>query len=63
MLEIYSALAIPVVFSLLIGININAWARKRLNYVFIFELDLRTAIDPREYFEVLEQPFPRGQRN
>ncbi|KAG9046374.1 hypothetical protein FS837_004550 [Tulasnella sp. UAMH 9824] len=52
MLEIYSALAIPVVFSLLIGLNMIAWARKRLNYVFIFELDLRTAIDPREYFEL-----------
>ncbi|KAG8932567.1 hypothetical protein FRC01_013197 [Tulasnella sp. 417] len=52
MLEIYSALAIPVVFALLIGLNMAAWSKKRLNYVFIFELDLRTVIDPREYFEI-----------
>lgn len=52
LLEVYSALAIPVVFSVLLGLNMVAWARKRLNYVFIFELDLRTVIDPREYFEV-----------
>ncbi|KAG9017993.1 hypothetical protein FRB90_012718 [Tulasnella sp. 427] len=52
LLEVYSALAIPVVFSVLIGLNMIAWGRKRLNYVFIFELDLRTVIDPREYFEI-----------
>ncbi|KAG8954239.1 hypothetical protein FRC04_000461 [Tulasnella sp. 424] len=52
LLEVYSALAIPVVFSLLIGLNMITWAKKRLNYVFIFELDLRTVMDPREYFEI-----------
>lgn len=59
LLEVYSALAIPVVFSLLIGLNMITWARKRLNYVFIFELDLRTVIDPREYIEVDTFFFPR----
>ncbi|KAK0474204.1 EXS family-domain-containing protein [Armillaria novae-zelandiae] len=40
-----------VIFSLLVGLNILVWARARINYVFIFELDYRTQLDHREYFE------------
>lgn len=53
LMEVYATLAIPVIFSLLVGLNILAWSRKRLNYAFIFELDLRSTITPWEYFEVL----------
>ncbi|KAG8844617.1 hypothetical protein FRB96_002986 [Tulasnella sp. 330] len=52
LLEAYATLAIPTIFSLLIGLNMLAWSRKRLNYVFIFELDLRSTMDPRVYFEI-----------
>lgn len=52
LLEVYATFGIPVVGALLIGLNMLAWSSKRLNYVFIFGLDLRTVIDHRVYFEV-----------
>ncbi|QRW04806.1 xenotropic and polytropic retrovirus receptor 1 [Ceratobasidium sp. AG-Ba] len=52
LLQVYAALSIPVLFSLLIGLNVVAWARARINFIFIFELDARTVIDPREYIEL-----------
>ncbi|KAJ6627863.1 SPX domain-containing protein [Mycena sp. CBHHK59/15] len=51
LLFIYGVLAIPVLFALLVGLNLLVWARSRINYVFIFELDLRTRLDHREYFQ------------
>ncbi|KAL4079440.1 EXS family protein/ERD1/XPR1/SYG1 family protein [Scleroderma citrinum] len=52
LLFIYSILGMPALLTLLIGININVWARERINYPFIFELDLKRKIDPRQYFEI-----------
>ncbi|KAG8970520.1 hypothetical protein FRC03_006649 [Tulasnella sp. 419] len=52
LLVVYSALAIPSMFSLIIGLNLIAWAHARINYVFIFDLDLRSVLDYREYFEI-----------
>ncbi|KIY47527.1 EXS-domain-containing protein, partial [Fistulina hepatica ATCC 64428] len=52
LLCVYGILTVPTVFSLLIGLNLVTWARTRINYVFIFELDLRTCVDYREYFEM-----------
>ncbi|KAG9009095.1 hypothetical protein FRB94_012491 [Tulasnella sp. JGI-2019a] len=52
LLEAYATLAIPIIFSLLVGLNVLVWSHKRLNYVFIFELDLRSVLDPRMYFEI-----------
>lgn len=52
MLQVYATLGIPVTFSLLVGINLIAWVRARINYMFIFGLNLRTVMDYREYFEV-----------
>ncbi|KAJ7269844.1 EXS family protein/ERD1/XPR1/SYG1 family protein [Mycena rebaudengoi] len=51
LLLVYAVLFVPVVFSLLVGLNLLVWARSRINYVFIFEFDLRTRLDHREYFE------------
>ncbi|CAK5274535.1 unnamed protein product [Mycena citricolor] len=48
---IYGVLAIPAIFALLVGLNLLVWAHSRINYVFIFELDLRTRLDHREYFQ------------
>lgn len=51
-LFIYSILLIPMLLALLVGLNLIVWARERINYVFIFELDLRSRLDHREYFEL-----------
>ncbi|KIK15611.1 hypothetical protein PISMIDRAFT_292908 [Pisolithus microcarpus 441] len=68
LLYIYAIFGMPVLLALLVGVNINVWAHERINYPFIFgtfsiihrmrlslwfaELDLRTKMDPRQYFEV-----------
>ena len=36
LLLVYATLAIPLVFSLLVGVNVWAWSRARINYSFIF---------------------------
>ncbi|KAF9060164.1 hypothetical protein BDP27DRAFT_432124 [Rhodocollybia butyracea] len=36
LLFVYSILLIPVVFSILVGINLAVWSRSQINYVFIF---------------------------
>lgn len=36
LLFVYSLLLVPVLFSLLVGLNILVWSRARINYVFIF---------------------------
>ncbi|KAI3608133.1 signal transduction protein [Moniliophthora roreri] len=48
----YAILVVPVVFTLLVGLNLLVWSRSRINYAFIFELDTRTRLDYREYFEL-----------
>ena len=70
LLYVYATFLVPVLFALLVGINIWVWTRSRINYQFIFgkgsyysislvltsvdpaELDVRTQLDSREYFEV-----------
>ncbi|OCB90034.1 EXS family protein/ERD1/XPR1/SYG1 family protein [Sanghuangporus baumii] len=52
LLYVYATFLVPVSFALLVGINIWVWTRSRINYQFIFELDVRTQLDSREYFEL-----------
>ncbi|KAL0578222.1 Xenotropic and polytropic retrovirus receptor 1 [Marasmius crinis-equi] len=52
LLFVYGILFIPVVFALLVGVNLAIWSRSHINYVFIFELNPRTRLDYREYFEI-----------
>ncbi|KAG8819078.1 hypothetical protein FRC19_010139 [Serendipita sp. 401] len=52
LLQIYLAFFIPVVFGLLVSLNLIVWAHVRINYIFIFELDVRTVVDSREYAEL-----------
>ncbi|KAG6379562.1 EXS family-domain-containing protein [Boletus reticuloceps] len=52
LLYIYSILTVPILLSLLIGVNILVWTRKRINYAFIFELNPRSRLDHHEYFEL-----------
>lgn len=51
-LFIYSILLIPTLLALLVGLNLVVWAKERINYVFIFELNVRSRLDHREYFEL-----------
>lgn len=51
-LFIYSIFLIPMLLVLLVGLNLVVWARERINYVFIFELNVRSRLDHREYFEL-----------
>lgn len=52
LLYVYATLMVPTVFALLLGLNILVWSRYRINYVFIFELDVRSRLDARQYFEL-----------
>lgn len=52
LLFMYGVIFVPVLFALAVGINILAWNRARINYVFIFELEVRTKLDYQAYFEI-----------
>lgn len=52
LLYVYSILGMPAILALLVGVNIHVWVRERINYPFIFEVDMRTRIDPHKYFEL-----------
>jgi hypothetical protein len=36
LLLVYATMFIPVLFSLMVGVNILVWTRSRINHVFIF---------------------------
>jgi hypothetical protein len=40
LLFIYSVFFVPVVFALLVGLNLLVWSRSRINYTFIFGANL-----------------------
>ena len=68
LLFIYANLLVPTLLAFLVGANMLIWTSSRINYVFIFgttsrkfseyisdslkDLDIRTRLDHREYFEV-----------
>ncbi|VDB96024.1 unnamed protein product [Peniophora sp. CBMAI 1063] len=52
LLYVYGTFLIPTFFSFLIGLNMLVWARSRINFVFIFDLDPRQPLDYREYFQL-----------
>ncbi|KAG9311829.1 EXS family-domain-containing protein [Chiua virens] len=52
LLHIYATFVIPLLLALLIGVNILAWTRMRINYALILELNSRSKLDYREYFEL-----------
>ncbi|CCL99566.1 uncharacterized protein FIBRA_01584 [Fibroporia radiculosa] len=52
LLFVYGIFSVPALFLLLVGINLLVWHKARINYVFIFEFDLRTRLDHRAYFEL-----------
>jgi hypothetical protein len=52
LLLVYSALFLPVLFGMLFELNLAAFVAARINYGFIMELDIRTAIDHRQFLEI-----------
>jgi hypothetical protein len=36
LLQVYGGFVLPLIFAMLITINMTAWQRARINYVFIF---------------------------
>lgn len=52
LLRVYGALFLPVLFALLFGLNLAAFAHSRINALFIFEWDPRHALDHHQYFEM-----------
>ncbi|CAD6893916.1 unnamed protein product [Tilletia controversa] len=52
LMRVYGALFLPALFAFLFGLNLAAWRRTRVNYVFIFEFDVRTMADYHQYFEL-----------
>jgi hypothetical protein len=51
-MQVYSALFLPVLFGMLFELNLSAYVAARINYGFIMELDIRTAIDHRQFLEI-----------
>lgn len=52
LLVIYSALFLPVLFAMLFQLNLSGFVSARINYGFIMELDMRTALDHRQFLEI-----------
>ncbi|CAI2164185.1 8647_t:CDS:10 [Funneliformis geosporum] len=51
-LKLYTAIALPMILMLLLGVNMYIWIRYRINYKFIFELNPRDNLDYRQYLEL-----------
>ena len=78
LLYIYAIFLVPTLFAFLIGTDLLIWNASRINYVFIFgkdlatfprsylinrpELDVRTRLDHRKYFEVSHGTFRPVER-
>lgn len=52
LMRVYGAEFLPTLFALLFGLNLAIWHRARVNTVFIFEWDVRHALDYHQYFEL-----------
>lgn len=52
LVRVYGALFLPILFAVLFGLNLAAFAYGRINTAFIFEWDARTSLDYHQYFEM-----------
>ncbi|KAK4047730.1 Xenotropic and polytropic retrovirus receptor 1 [Microbotryomycetes sp. JL201] len=52
LLQLWGSFFLPILFSLFFYVNILSWRRARINYVLIFELDVRNRIDSQQYLEI-----------
>lgn len=51
-LQIYGALMVPIIFGFLFTVNMWAWHEAKINYVFIFEFDVKDNISYQEFMEL-----------
>ncbi|KAI5475192.1 SPX and EXS domain containing protein [Pseudohyphozyma bogoriensis] len=52
LMQMFGAMFLPVLFALLFMCNLLAWHSSRINYVLIFEFDIRTRLDIHQYLEI-----------
>ncbi|CAJ0883213.1 21885_t:CDS:10 [Entrophospora sp. SA101] len=51
LIHLYIGVLLPIIMSLLIGINMYIWDQTRINYKFIFEFDPRDNLNFQQYLE------------
>ena len=51
-MQLFGALLLPTLFCTLVAGNLAAWHAARINYPLIFELEVRTMIDYRQFLEL-----------
>ncbi|GAA5907650.1 Syg1p [Sporobolomyces salmoneus] len=52
LLQLFGACYLPVFFALAFFLNLATWHRGRINYVLIFELDVRNKLDYHQFLEI-----------
>ncbi|GAA5978749.1 hypothetical protein JCM11641_006165 [Rhodosporidiobolus odoratus] len=52
LLQLFGACFLPVFFSIGFFLNLAAWSQARINYVLIFELDVRNRLDYHQFIEL-----------
>ncbi|GAA5959606.1 hypothetical protein JCM3765_007215 [Sporobolomyces pararoseus] len=52
LLQLFGACYLPVFFALAFFLNLATWHHGRINYVLIFELDVRNKLDYHQYLEI-----------
>ncbi|GAA6058085.1 hypothetical protein JCM3770_001104 [Rhodotorula araucariae] len=52
LMQLFGACFLPVFFALAFFLNLAAWSNARINYVLIFELDVRNRLDYHQYLEL-----------
>ncbi|GAA5838875.1 hypothetical protein JCM11251_003725 [Rhodosporidiobolus azoricus] len=52
LLQLFGACFLPIFFSLAFFLNLAAWSYARINYVLIFELDVRNRMDYHQFIEL-----------
>ncbi|GAA5899437.1 hypothetical protein JCM6882_009116 [Rhodosporidiobolus microsporus] len=52
LLQLFGACFLPMFFSLGFFLNLSAWTYARINYVLIFELDVRNRMDYHQFIEL-----------
>jgi xenotropic and polytropic retrovirus receptor 1 len=63
LLQIWGGFFLPILFMHFFVMNCRAWAKNKINYVFIFEFDTRHNLDYRQLLEVRSRLLPKHQDN
>ncbi|SGY45788.1 BQ5605_C001g00338 [Microbotryum silenes-dioicae] len=52
LMQLFGAMFLPIFFSVLFFLNLSVWAKARINYILIFELDIQTRLDVHQFIEI-----------